>query len=629
MRSLTLKHFVIGLFSTIIITQSIAQEKIKFGKVSMEDLQMSVYEKDTSAEAVVLFNRGVLSSRTLEFRRHLRVKILKKSGYERANLLVQVPSKSSVRGYTFNIEGGEIIKTKLSKESIFQEELVEDYNVLRVFMPNVKEGSVIEIEYTHFLPPFEWKFQDEIPVVYSELWLQQNTMIDFAKNMFGFVPLTHVSNDRWVAQDMPAMRPEPFTNSINNYISKMEIEIRSINIPGAMYKDFASDWISVYKILAESSRFGQQLAKGGYLKKEAEQIMSMYSTPEERLMEAHSFIKEHIKWNGDERLYTSNELPIVYKKEKIGNSADVNLSLIALLQRMDINAQPVVLSTVENGVLSLASPSISKLNYVVGYVKLGEEGYFLDATDPNLPVGMLPERCLNGQGRLMSPNANKWITLKPSSCYDKEVVQLDLKVNQDGSISGKISCKMIDYAALHFREAMEEYNEEEDYIEALETRYNGLVVNDHTMKNIDEDLSEPVYGEFEIDMTDMSDDLGGTIALSPLFFNVPEENPFKSATREYPIHFLQPRLKSSVVKIELPDGYTFAELPKPMSVRLPENAGAFIYSVGKVNDKLVQIHYKMDISKTVFLPNQYPYLQKLYSIVLDHITQQVLIKKTT
>jgi len=498
-----------------------------------------------------------------------------------------------------------------------------------VFMPNVKEGSVIEIEYTHFLPPFEWKFQDEIPVAYSELWLQPNTYIEFSKNMFGFAPLASSSEDRWVAKDMPAMRAEPFTNSINNYITKFEIEIRSINIPGSLYKDYATDWKSVYNTLAESSRFGDQLSKGNYLKKEAEQIMAMYSSPEERLAEAQSFIKEHIKWNGDERLYTSGELPSIYKKEKIGNSADVNLSLIALLQRMDINAQTVVLSTVENGVLSMAVPSISKLNYVVGYVKLGEKGYFLDATDPNLPVGMLPERCLNGEGRLIGPRINKWITLTPKTCYDKEAIQIDLALDQSGSITGKLTCKMTDYAALHFREAMDEYNEDEDYIEALETRYNGLVINNHTVKNLDEDLSQPVYGEFEIDVTDMSDDLGGTIALSPLFFNVPEENPFKSATREYPIHFLQPRNKSSVVKISLPDGYTFTELPKPMSVRLPENAGAFVYSVSKLNDKVLQIHYKMDISKTVFLPNEYPYLQKLYSIVLDHITQQILIKKTT
>lgn len=590
---------------------------------------MTIYDKDTAAEAVVLYDRGILNGSTLEFTRHLRIKILKKSGYGHANQIVNVPGRSMVKGFTFNLENGEIVKTKLSKESIYQEELVEDFNVLRVFMPNVKEGSVIEISYTHVGPPFEWKFQNEIPVKYSELWLQPNNYIDFSKNMFGFLPLAYSSDDRWVAKDMPAMRAEPFTNSISNYLTKFEIEVRSINIPGVLYRDYASNWRRVYETLEETNRFGEQLGKKSYLKKEAEQIMAMHDTPEERIMEAHSFIKENIKWNGDNRLYASNELPTIYKKEKIGNSADVNLSLICLLNRMDINAQPIVLSTVGNGVLSLAVPCISKLNYVIGYVKIGEQEYYLDATDPNTPVGMLPERCLNGSGRLIGPSKNTWVDLTPSKCADNETIQLDLNVDQDGNITGKLNCKKSDYAALHFRDEMDEYNDEDDYIEDLETDYNGLIVNNHKMTNLEEDLSKPVYAEFEVDITDMADDLGGTIAFSPLFFNVPEENPFKSATRQYPIHFLQPRKKSSVVRITLADGYVFNDLPKPMNVRLPENGGTFVYTVNKLNEKQIQVHYKMDIKKCVFLPQEYPYLQQLYSIILDHISQQIMVRKAT
>jgi hypothetical protein len=609
--------------------KTFSQEKVKFGKISEEELAMTQYDRDTSAEAVILYDQGVLDGNSLQFNRHLRIKILKKSGYERANLLVDVPGKSFVKGFSYNLEGGELVKTKLSKESIFQEEVVEDLTVLRVFMPNVKEGTIIEIEYSHFGPPFEWKFQDEIPVVYSELYLQPNSYIDFGKNMYGYEHLAYSSADRWIAKDMPALREEPFTNSINNYVNKMEIELRSINIPGALYKDYASDWKSVYTTLAESTRFGKELARTGYLKSEAQQIMSAYNTPEERIIEAHAFIKEHIKWNENNRLYASNELNTIYKKEKIGNSADVNLSLISLLQRMDINAQPIVLSTVDNGVLSLAVPSLSKLNYVVGYVKLGDEEYFLDATEPNLPAGILPERCLNGMGRLIGPNVNAWIDLTPKEQIAREVVQAEFVLGQDGTITGSIDCKRYDYSALRFRDRMAEIANEDDYVEELERKYNGLRIEEYAIKNKDENLIEPVYEEFKVDVSEMADDLGATIAFAPLFFNVDHENPYKSASRVYPIHFKQPIQKSSVVRITVPEGYAFVDLPEPLSVKLPDNGGVFVYNVSKLNDLQVQVLYKLDIKKTVFLPDDYPYLQKLQSIIIDNLSKQLLIKSRT
>ncbi len=623
-------YFTLALFLNLSIANAgFSQEKIKFGKISEEDLAMTQYDRDTSAEAVILYDQGVLDGSSLQFNRHLRIKILKKTGYERANLVVDVPGKSAVKGFSYNLENGEIVKTKLSKESIFQEEVVEDLTVLRVFMPNVKEGTVIEIEYSHFGPPFEWKFQDEIPVIYSELYLQPNSYIDFSKNMYGYETLAYSSSDRWVAKHMPALREEPFTNSISNYINKMEIEVRSINIPGVLYKDYASDWNRVYTTLDESTRFGKELAKSGYLKSEAKEIMAAYSTPEERIVEAHAFIKAHIKWNENKRLYASDELNTIYKKEQIGNSADVNLSLISLLQRMDINAQPIVLSTVDNGVLSYAVPSLSKLNYVVGYVKLGDKEYFLDATEPNLPAGILPERCLNGMGRLIGPNVNTWIDLTPKEQINKETVQAEFVLEQDGTITGSIDCKRYDYSALKFRNRITEINSEEDYLEELERKYNGLRIEDYSIKNKNENLMEPVYEEFKVDVTEMADDLGNTIAFSPLFFNVDQENPYKSASRTYPIYFKQPIQKSSVVRVTLPAGYVFGDLPEPMSVKLPDNGGLFLYSVSKLNDSQVQVMYKLDIKKTVFLPEDYPYLQKLQSIIIDNLSKQLLVKSRT
>jgi hypothetical protein len=64
---------------------------------------MKVYDKDTTADAVVVCDFGSFDPTTFTFSRTYRLKILKKSGCDRANLAVPVRGRASVKGVTYNI----------------------------------------------------------------------------------------------------------------------------------------------------------------------------------------------------------------------------------------------------------------------------------------------------------------------------------------------------------------------------------------------------------------------------------------------------------------------------------------------------------------------------------------------
>ncbi len=87
--------------------------------------------------------------------------------------------------------------------------------------------------------------------------------------------------------------------------------------------------------------------------------------------------------------------------------------LISLLNEIGIEAEAVLLSTRDNGVLHPAQIMLSKFNYVICEARIGDETFLLDATDKYLPYNFLPERCLNGQGRRISllPKRNDWVDL--------------------------------------------------------------------------------------------------------------------------------------------------------------------------------------------------------------------------
>ena len=139
----------------------------------MDVLKMQVYDKDTSAGAVVLADYGESTITynqnqgfELRFERLRRIKILNKSDYDWANFVIPVyktdandEKLTNLKAATFNLEGGKITETRLTKEGIFNEKATDNWANTRITLPNVKEGSVIDIAYS-ISSPFLFNFQD-------------------------------------------------------------------------------------------------------------------------------------------------------------------------------------------------------------------------------------------------------------------------------------------------------------------------------------------------------------------------------------------------------------------------------------------------------------------------------------
>ena len=95
---------------------------------------------DSSASAVVLADYGrtkidYLPNRgfQLVFTRHCRIKVFTSSGYEQADVMVPLyrdggdrEKISQIKGYTYNLENGKVVKTKLKKNGKFLEEYDEE-----------------------------------------------------------------------------------------------------------------------------------------------------------------------------------------------------------------------------------------------------------------------------------------------------------------------------------------------------------------------------------------------------------------------------------------------------------------------------------------------------------------------
>lgn len=205
-----------------------AQESVnmKFGKPTKEELEMTTYEADPQADAVVLcrltnVNYTIQPSGYLtDYHEKVRIKVLKPAGerYARVTIPYNIlnqdragvnASKLSLRAmyfsmgpvnsssfegaggslteniantYTsesvedlkataYNMVNGKVVKSRLKNSEVKKEKIDDDTWQVSFTVPDVREGTVIEYEYNIHSELFyrlrDWYAQCEIPVVYA------------------------------------------------------------------------------------------------------------------------------------------------------------------------------------------------------------------------------------------------------------------------------------------------------------------------------------------------------------------------------------------------------------------------------------------------------------------------------
>jgi hypothetical protein len=615
--------FIVGL-------SSFAQKApVKFGTVDKADLEMKVYAADTSASAVILCDYGYFSTNSYSFTRTLRVKILKTEGTSWGDWRFYTDDNSTVKGVTYNLVNGEIVETKLKNESIYKERVYENNYRTRVAMPNVSPGSIIDIMYTKPWLPSEWKFQNVIPVRWSELVIENSPYINWRKNYFGFGQIDINTNTRWVAKDVPAFKEEPYIANVTNYLTRFTIEVLSISIPptngsSGFYREYSTTWEAVNNQLLQDSRFGMVMQGCGFLNDKVKEIKALNLSPMDQVIAAQEYVKQSVKWNEIEAVYVSATGLSEPFKNKIGNSADVNLILIQMLKKMDLNVSPVVLSTRSNGFLSPIYPSLDQLNYVVAYVVIDGTPYFVDATGKNLPVGLLPVHALNLKGRIVADGANSdWVDLIPTK-KNRKTTQADLTLNPDLTLTGTIKRNSYDYAAYNFRNDYEEFNSEEEFLKNEESENPGLVISNFSLNCLDS-LYKPVTENYDVKIKNKVSKVGNQYYLYPLLFEQITENPFKSEERKCPVDFIYPSEQTLLFKFTLPENFKIVELPQAQILKNPDKTLSVQYQLSVIGNT-INLTYKFSRTATNFSIDEYSDIRAFFSELIKKQSEPIILE---
>jgi len=616
---------MILLFASLLAwNTSISKEKkVKFGRVSMEEMQMTVYPADTGAPAVILFEGGYYDPKMSTFTLMRRVKILTKEGFFMADNEWETSAKGNIRGITYNLVDGEIQESKLEKSAIYEEKVWDFEYEYNFAMPDVKVGSVIDVEVRYNGFPTRWYFQHMVPVVKSDLEIGRSDYVTFKAQPGGIIRPVEVGFNHWAAEDVPAFISEPYLSSPKNYLARVELDISQINFPNHYPMDFASSWGAVEDFLMRDENFGEGLKwPSTFLNKYAKDIETTATTESEKAKLAVESVKSFTKWNEKNRLYMSKANLLEVTKEETQNSADINLMLIKLLEKLDFEVYPVVLSTRNNGLLHPFYPSLFKLNYVMAYVKIDGQFVLLDATNHHIAYNMLPIHCLNYTGRLLNGKGTESVSINAPQKYSQRIFH-DLRLSDDMSITGKASYMNNDYAAYEWRSDYSDYLNDQQYVDNLMDTHPGIVITDFVIENKDV-LDKGVVEKYDLEIEDAVTVMDNQAYLNMFLMEQLKENEFKSEDRKYPIDFIFKRATTGVIRLTLPENVTVAELPQPVNVVLPDNGGKFTMMYQAANG-VITLNYNISINKAVFGENEYAYLKEFFGLVVSSENKPVVL----
>lgn len=622
-------------------------EPVKFGQIDKKDLTAEPFVADSAAEAVVLCDYGTASMVTdgrIRFDHITRIKILKKSGLDWANGEIQLyhdkasslegrtEQLTNLQGNTYNLVNGQVEKQPMDSKSAFPAKKRELSLVQKFALPNVRVGSVIEYSYTIFsdyIVSFRsWQFQRSIPTRWSEfrasiplrytykIFLQSQQTLAVDEHTAEKTLLPHF---RWAMREVPALRPEPFMTSLSDYVNELSFELATVN-----GTNVTGTWEQIDHVILKEWEVGQQLASSGFLKADVARLSASADVPT-RLAAVRALVLGAVKCTGTTTLRSTMPLHKIYQETHLGTAAETNMLLIMALREAGFAANPVMLSTRAHGRLRANLPQLAQFNYVAAYVQLPDgKDLVLDATDPLLPYDMLPDRCLNQKGRLVSEKAgvSRWLELKPR--YRRlHLQQVQLQLAPDGSLRGQVHEEFGGYASAQKRADLQELGDKK-FTGRVATDFPGWSLSAVAVANRDS-VQKPLVLDYAIALP-ASAAPSTTLYLSPLQTFGHERNPFPSVTRLFPVDFGYAREETLVVTLTLPPSYGLAEMPKVKTVDLPDNGGRFVCSA-TATGATVQLTSRLVLRKPVYTAAEYGQLRELLRLVIEKQAEKLVIKK--
>ncbi len=631
----------------------------KFGKPTDEEMSMTVYAPDPDAEAVKLYSDTdvqfdfMADDFWVVYRVKERVKVLKPEGASAADVTIVFYDPqgstngdriSGVKGSAYNLEDGKVVRSKLTGDLKSKERVDKYYSQVKFSIPNVKVGTVIEYEFQRQSPYIytisDWDAQCAMPVFFTEYTITIPEWFNFNTAMHGRATITGSRKDdtfkavlpgglltcaatvnHFEGKELPAVKDDDYIWCVDDFMTKVEHDLRSISISGGYYKNFQSTWEDVDKMMLGDEDFGKYFNMDNPLAKEQANLKLDGLTVKEKTEKLRDLLLAYYTWDQNYGLYSIS--PKKLQKEGTANSCTLNFALMSMLRDAGITACPVVLSRRSKGRLPYAHPSVSALNTMVLAVADAADStvYYVDAAAKGYPVGTLTANELVDRGRMLNKGGQStWVDLR--NCCDGKVITLaKATVTPEGMLQGNYNAVYHGISAGHYRDIYRDVTDSVAYVEHFATS-NNVEIESFELKGIDSN-SDEVREDLTFSRSLNTDD--EHIYLNPFLF-IDATNPFKAETRDLPVEFMYNTMSRHTIQLTLPEGYVVEELPSSFTLVMPNEDMNARLRVRQSGNTLV-INYNFSRKTLLYDTDNYSYLRDFWATAEQKLGEMIVLKK--
>lgn len=657
---------VLPLFLTSLLL-SAQKAPIKFGKIGPSELSLSDCTFEPGAAALTLcdFGEGGFEIQgdagfVFVLKRHKRIKLFTKSGLDEANVSLRFFAGKSgdfekirgIKAACYCMENGAIKTTELSSKEIFTTDVGHGEKEIKFAIPGAREGCIIEYVYElnsrNIGTLQDWFFQEEIPVQHSEYRLFVPDFFTFQKVLRGGLGLTlnkesssmatysgKMSGDdnrsqdinidaltyeyQWAMDQVPALRPEPFTAAMRDFAAHMETQLLSYQFEGGRVHEVMPSYEKFNGRLIESDEFGKVAKPGSFEKQLAGELAGALTEPAQKAAAILKHIQEKVKWNGGHSIYCDQPTSKTYSNGS-GDAGDINLLLVACLRAAGLQADPVILGTRNFGLPHPVYPKGNKFNYVLAAIDIDGKVLLADATARDLPLGFVSQKCLHGQGWRVSETAPGWVLLQNNASGNQTTL---VQVERSGdSWSGKATFKSSGYAAAEVLQKINTDGKEACFkylLQPLADWNPGDLKFSQTDNPLSTVAEVPLSREAET---------GDVLYFKPILAGSIQDNPLVAETRTWPLDFPFANNYNYVLTLKVPAGFTVAEMPTDALMTFGEKKDlVFQYRCSLEADQLTVIS-KVQSKRIFFMPEEYADLRQFYSLVVQKNQEMLVLKKS-
>jgi hypothetical protein len=648
MKKIILCAVVIILAGLQVAAQTIPVNK-RWGKVSKEEVEMTEYQLDTAATALILFEKKHVTvdfnstgdiGQTIDV--HKRIKILKEDGIDWGDFVIMrylsSTARESVLGIevvTYNMENGKVVTTKMSKDFIYEEEYSSNYHKISFYAQDVKVGSVIEVKYK-VTSDIYWTiddiyFQKTIPVNMSEVEVRVPGMFTFNKKLRGSHHVDYETDieprsigayqyemgvDKFRTVDVPAFKYEPYIYYHDQFFLAASYDIRSLNIPGSMTQEYGVTWGDV-DVSYRDSDIMTRFRSHCHFKDQVDALPKDATDDPARIASAVTLVKDNVVWN--ERYRVTPEPLAQVVKARSGSNADINCLIAGCLREMGYTVDMVFVKFRTSGHLLDFQPERFPFDTFILKVT-AEDGseYFLDGGSNHAYINVLPPDFLVPNARMIKySGTGHWVDLTRLS-RNSTVQTINATLTDDMRLQGSYVAKYTGVRSYAAKENYADYADEDAYISDIESDY-GVEIDEAAFKEAkDYSASTSVEFTFYKDL----DTAGDYIYVNPFLERFHSADSFQSIDREYPLDFPSAYAITYLFTFTIPEGYAVDQLPENKSFRF-DPIGSNVRCISAVRGNTVQVSYSFTLGKMFCevahykdLRTYWQYLAEIYDSVL-------------